>query len=105
MGARAGRSQQAMPRLEGGVAMHVVQEDGHPAARGGAARQAQVGLLQPGPRQEDRRLDSPYFPCANVSLELSSSRFSLGRVDGVRLGPGEASAQRHLTKLRGWYSA
>ena len=50
-------------------------------------RQAQVGLLQPGPRQEDRRLDSPYSPCANVSLELSFRTKAPNKVKVTRVAP------------------
>ena len=54
--------------------------------RGGAARQAQVGLLQPGPRQEDRRLGSPLLPLLTPPSP-SSVVCSRGVVEGYRLEP------------------
>ena len=65
----------------------------------GAARQAQVRLLQPGPRQEDRRLDSPYFPCANVLarafLTPVSSGTSAHKQSAVKVtGPAREAPRR-----------
>ena len=95
---RTGRPLEAVPRPQGRVAVHVVQEDGHPALGSGAARQAQVGLLQPGRLAKKTAVWVPFF-CANDLSPVLTTGLS---VRSVTVPTSRCLRERESAWLASW---